>query len=56
MLAGGEDLAFELAVEVMPDFEPFDPESIELTKPVYKVSDAEVDEALADLAKQARTY
>jgi trigger factor len=56
VLAGGEDLAFELAVEVMPDFEPIDPASIELTKPVYKVSDAEVDEALADLAKQARTY
>ncbi|WP_281360097.1 trigger factor [Caulobacter soli] len=56
VLAGGEDLAFELAVEVMPDFEPIDPASIELTKPVYKVSEAEVDEALADLAKQARTY
>ncbi len=56
VLAGGEDLAFELAVEVMPDFEPIDPASIELTKPVYKVSTAEVDEALADLAKQARTY
>lgn len=56
VLAGGEDLAFELAVEVMPDFEPIDPASIELIKPVYKVSDAEVGEALADLAKQARTY
>jgi trigger factor len=56
VLAGGEDLAFELAVEVMPEFEPIDPASIELIKPVYKVSEAETDEALADLAKQARTY
>ena len=56
VLAGGEDLAFELAVEVMPEFEPIDPATIELSKPVYKVSDAETDEALADLAKQARTY
>jgi len=56
VIAGGEDLAFELAVEVMPDFEPIDPATIALTKPVYKVSEAEVDEALAELAKQARTY
>ena len=56
VIAGGEDLAFELAVEVMPEFEPIDPASIELVKPVYKVTDAEVDEALDELAKQARTY
>jgi len=40
----------------MPEFEPIDPASIELVKPVYKVTDAEVDEALDELAKQARTY
>ncbi len=56
VVAGGEDLAFDVAIEIMPDFEPIDPASIELVKPVYKVSDAEVDEALAELAKQARTY
>ncbi|MDI1363413.1 MAG: trigger factor [bacterium] len=56
VIAGGEDLAFDLSIEVMPDFEPIDPASIALTKPVYKVADAEVDEALAELAKQARTY
>ncbi|AYV48368.1 trigger factor [Caulobacter flavus] len=56
VIAGGEDLAFELAVEIMPEFEPIDPASIELVKPVYKIADAEVDEALAELAKQARTY
>lgn len=56
VIAGGEDLAFELAVEIMPEFEPIDPASIELVKPVYKIADSEVDEALAELAKQARTY
>lgn len=56
VIAGGEDLAFELAVEVMPEFEPIDPASIELVKPVYKVGDDEVQEALDELAKQARTY
>ena len=33
VVAGGEDLAFDLAIEIMPDFEPIDPASIELTKP-----------------------
>ena len=56
VVAGGEDLAFDVAIEIMPDFEPIDPASIELVKPVYKVADSEVDEALAELAKQARTY
>lgn len=56
VIAGGEDLAFELAVEIMPEFEPIDLASIELVKPVYKIADSEVDEALAELAKQARTY
>ncbi|PLR26533.1 trigger factor [Caulobacter zeae] len=56
VIAGGEDLAFELAVEIMPEFEPIDPSTIELVKPVYKIEDSEVEEALAELAKQARTY
>ena len=56
VLAGQEDLAFELAVEVMPDFEPVDPASLSLERPVYAPTDAELDEALADLAKQNRTY
>jgi trigger factor len=56
VIAGGEDLAFELAVEIMPEFEPIDPSTIELVKPVYQIEDSEVEEALAELAKQARTY
>ncbi|HEX6859207.1 MAG TPA: trigger factor [Caulobacteraceae bacterium] len=56
VLEGKEDLAYELAVEVMPDFEPVDISKIKLTRPVYEPTDAEVEEALADLAKQARTY
>lgn len=56
VIAGGEDLTFELAVEVMPDFEPVDVSTLELKRPVYTPSDEEVQEALAELAKQARTY
>ena len=56
VLAGGEDLTFEMAVEVMPDFEPVDIAKLKLKRPVYEPTEKEVDEALADLAKQARSY
>jgi trigger factor len=56
VLAGHADLAFEMAVEVMPDFEPIDPATVSLEKPVYEPTEAEVDEAMAELAQQNRTY
>ncbi len=56
VMKGGTDLAYELAVELMPEFEPMDTAKLKLKRPVYEAAEAEVDEALADLAKQARTY
>jgi trigger factor len=56
VLAGEQDLAFEMAVEVMPDFEPMDPATLSLERPVHTPADAEVDEALAEMAKDSRTY
>ena len=56
VLAGQSDLDFDIAVEVMPDFEPIDPSTLKLERPVYSPTDAEVNEALKDLAKQNRTY
>jgi trigger factor len=56
VLAGQADLSYEIQLDVMPDFTPVEPSSLSLTRPVYEASDAEVDEALAELAKQQRTY
>ena len=56
VIAGRSDLTYELAVEVMPEFEPVDPASLTLERPVYQPTEAEIDEALAELAKQNRTY
>jgi trigger factor len=56
VLAGGTDLSYEMSVEVMPDFEPVDVAKIKLKRPVYEPAEAEVDEAVSELAKQARTY
>jgi len=56
VLAGQQDLAYEIQLEVMPEFKPIDPSTLELTRPVYQAADAEVDEAVAELAKQQRAY
>ncbi len=53
---GKADLAYEIAVDIMPDFEPVDPASLSLSRPVYEPTKAEVDEALDGLAKENRTY
>ncbi|MCC7268604.1 MAG: trigger factor [Caulobacteraceae bacterium] len=56
VLDGKADLAYELSLDVMPEFEPTDLTKISLKRPVYEPTEKEVDEALADLAKQNRTY
>jgi len=56
VIEGAADLAYELAIEVMPEFEPTDLSKISLKRPVYEPTAAEVDEAVDELAKQNRTY
>ncbi len=56
VVAGQSDLDFELAVEVMPEFEPIDPSTLKLKKLVYSPSAKEVDEAVSELSKQSRNY
>jgi trigger factor len=56
VIEGKADLAYEIAVDVMPEFEPVDIAKLSLTKPVYEPTEAEIDEALDELAKQNRTY
>lgn len=56
VMDGKADLAYELSIDLMPEFEPVDAATLSLSRPVYPVKDAEVDEAVAELAKQNRTY
>jgi trigger factor len=56
VIEGKADLAYEIAVDVMPEFEPVDPATLSLKRPVYEPTDKEVDEAVAELAKSNRTY
>ncbi|MGV3580548.1 trigger factor [Brevundimonas sp.] len=56
VLAGSDDLAYEMSLEVMPDFTPVDPKTLKLDRPVYEASDEDLDEALKELASQAKSY
>ena len=56
VLAGADDLAYEMSLEVMPDFTPVDPKTLKLDRPVYEASDEDLDEALKELAGQAKSY
>ncbi|MGH7024035.1 MAG: trigger factor [Caulobacteraceae bacterium] len=56
VLAGRQDLTYALEVEVMPEFEPTDIGALTLTRLIYRPSEAEIDEALAELAAQNRAY
>lgn len=56
VMKGEADLAFDLDVELMPEFEPTDVSTIALKRPVYAVTDAEIDAELKTLAEANRTY
>ncbi|MDJ0921084.1 MAG: trigger factor [Henriciella sp.] len=56
VLDGKADLAFQMHVDIMPDFEPVDIAKLKLKKPVAEVSDAEIDERLAQIAESNQQY
>jgi len=53
---GKADLEFTIKVDLMPDFELADITKLEVEKLVSNVTDEDVDEAVARLAEQGRTY
>ena len=56
VLDGKADLAWTVAVEVLPTFEVGDISGIKITKPVADVADEEVQSRLEDLARRNVTY
>jgi trigger factor len=56
VIDGKSDLAYEIAVEMMPIFTPVEPASIELTRPVYEPTDADIDEALKTVVAGSKQY
>lgn len=56
-LAKGEtDLDYHMHVEVMPEFEPVEPKTVSVTRPVAEVSDDDVEKSLKELAESQVTY
>ena len=56
VIAGGVDLAYDIEVEVMPDFEPVDVSTLSLERLVYRSTDEELETALAEVVTQNRTF
>jgi len=56
VVAGTQDLQFELTLEVMPDFEPIDLKTIAITRPTAPVTDEQVDTQLSELATAQRGF
>lgn len=56
LIEGKADLTYTIALEILPKIEIADLRGIKLEKPVAKVADSEVDEALDKLAQQNRPY
>ncbi|WP_112664086.1 trigger factor [Microvirga flavescens] len=50
------DLAFTVAIEVLPTFEIADISGVTVKKPVTKVTDEEINESLTRMAKQNATF
>jgi trigger factor len=56
VIAGNADLAYEIAVEMMPIFTPVEPNTIELNRPTYEATDADIDEALKSVVSGNKQY
>ena len=53
---GEADLEYQLTVEMIPDFEPADPEKLKFTRLKSEISDEVVQERLTTLAEGQKTY
>lgn len=56
VLSGDADLAYNMHVDVMPEFEPIDVSTISITKPVADVNDEEIDGRLTQIAEANPKY
>jgi trigger factor len=56
VLSGGEDLSFDLAIEIMPEFKTLDLASLALERPVHAPTAEEIDAQIKEIADQNRTY
>lgn len=56
VINGQADLVFDVAMEVLPEFEHVALETIEISRPVAEVSEEELTKALEEIAKQSQSF
>src|SRR3974390_512249 len=56
LISGESDLDYRMAVEIVPPIELMDFKTIRLTKLTSEVTDAEIDEAVARITEQNKSY
>ncbi|HEV7254546.1 MAG TPA: trigger factor [Mesorhizobium sp.] len=56
VLAGGADFEFNIAYEVIPEIEVKDFSGIKVSRPVYDVPEAEVDDQVRRIAESTRSF
>jgi trigger factor len=56
MIAGRSDLAYTVALEIVPKIELADFKNIKLERPVADVTDAQIEEAVRNIAEQNRPF
>ena len=56
VIKGLSDLAYQIAVEMMPVFNPVEPATLELSRPVYEPTEADIDEALQAVISQTKQF
>ncbi|GJL97695.1 MAG: trigger factor [Hyphobacterium sp.] len=55
-MVSGADFEFQIQLDIMPEFDAPDPKKLKITRPVAEIEDAQIDEALAELAKESRAF
>lgn len=56
VIAGKADLKFHMHVDIMPEFTPADPAKLSIERPVSKVLDQDVDQAVERIAGDQKTF
>ncbi|WDI31747.1 trigger factor [Hyphococcus flavus] len=56
VIEGKADLEYDVHAEILPTFDPMDVAGMKLTRPVAEIPDADLDEALSNIAEQQVTY
>ncbi|QGZ33546.1 trigger factor [Stappia indica] len=56
ILSGSADISFKMSYDILPEFELIDFKTVEIERPVVEISDAEIDEQIAQIADSNKPF